>query len=64
METKTTINSKKNEFHYFHMHIHKDPCESIPKSTNMQSLLILHIDLGTNNQSHQENNQQITQKRC
>ena len=29
---------KTNQFHYLHMHIHKHPCESIPKFTNMQSL--------------------------
>ena len=34
---KPQLTQKTNEFHYFHMHIHKDPCESIPKSTNMQS---------------------------
>ena len=39
METKNPINSyKTNQFHYFHMHIHKHPSESIPKFTNMQSL--------------------------
>ena len=35
---KPQLTQKTNEFHFFHMHIHKDPCESIPKSTNIQSL--------------------------
>ena len=49
METKTPINSKNKWISLFpyacsqaslwiHMHIHKHPCESIPKFTNMQSL--------------------------
>ena len=35
---KPQLTHKKNQFHYVHMHIHKHPCESIPKFTNMQSL--------------------------
>ena len=35
---KPLFTHKKNQFHYLHMHIHKHPCESIPKFTNMQLL--------------------------
>ena len=28
---------KKNQFHYLHMYIHKHPCESKQKFTNMKS---------------------------
>ena len=32
---------KNKQLHYVHMYIHKHPCESKPKLTNMQSLSII-----------------------
>ena len=33
--------NKTNQFHYLRMYIHKHPCESKPKLTNMQILSII-----------------------
>ena len=36
-KAKPQFTHKTNQLHYLHMYIHKHPCESKPKLTNMQS---------------------------